>query len=218
MLLYSSILPSDTGNSQKNNQKNQNRNNNLIRWEIFQFTGSDGWITPIIIIIGSIYFLKGPTQPSPHTKPTQKLNATEMGSSIHRQAGRASAPAALMQNCKQIFFHNKKNDLVLLLLFSLPLMGAIAGPMLVKNALSSVGLWWVSQSTVQTSQGKGKRKRTLDACKIPPASLSLSLSMSLSLIIPLQPYRECSRYECCKQIVARQTYWKQSTNASTSDT
>jgi hypothetical protein len=63
-----------------------------------------------------------------------------MGSSIHRQAGRASAPAALMQNSKQIFFHNKKNDLVLLLLFSLPLMGAIAGPMLVKNALSSVGL------------------------------------------------------------------------------
>lgn len=97
-------------------------------------------------------------------------------SSIHRQAGRASAPAALMQNCKQIFFHNKKNDLVLLLLFCLPLMGAIAGPMLVKNALSLVGLWWVSQSTVQTSQGKGKRKRTLDACKIPPASLSLSLS------------------------------------------
>jgi hypothetical protein len=70
---------------------------------------------------------------------------------------------------------------VLLLLFSLPLMGAIAGPMLVKNALSLVGLWWVSQSTVQTSQGKGKRKRTLDACKIPPASLSLSLSLHVSL-------------------------------------
>jgi hypothetical protein len=69
---------------------------------------------------------------------------------------------------------------VLLLLFSLPLMGAIAGPMLVKNALSSVGLWWVSQSTVQASQGKGKRKRTLDACKIPQASLSLSLHVSLS--------------------------------------
>jgi hypothetical protein len=53
-----------------------------------QFTGSDGWIIVIIIIIGNIYFLKGPTQPSPHTKPAQKLNATEMGSSIHRQAGR----------------------------------------------------------------------------------------------------------------------------------
>lgn len=179
MLLYSSIPPSDTGNSKKNTQKNQNRNNNLIGWEFFPIHRKwYGWNIVIIIIIGSIYFLKGPTQPSPHTKPAQKLNATEMGSSIHRQTGRASAPAALMQNCKQIFFHNKKNDLVLLLLFSLPLMGAIVGPMLVKNALSSVGLWWVSQSTVRTSQGKGKRKRTLDACKIPPACLSL--------IIPLQ--------------------------------
>jgi hypothetical protein len=80
-------------------------------------------------------------------------------------------------------------------------MGAIAGPMLVKNALSSVGLLWVSQSTVQTSQGKGKGKRTLDACKVPPASLSLSPCLSLSS-------SHCSHRENAQGMNAESKLWQ----------